>query len=342
MQVTNNISLDFGRAANPPTVYAKQGDISTRYIRITPMLGGNSWTIPDGVSVHFAARKPDGKHVFNEQTVSDGYIIVELTDQTLVVAGKSICDVILTTDDGKILSSQNFFLEVEYSPGVYAELESTDEVQTLWNLIETLETKLASGEFVGEKGESGKDGEPGKDGKSAYEYAVDGGYDGSEEEFYGDLANAGKGGGADLSDSLPLMDGDASAGAAETAARADHVHPTDTTRMPGISLMSSLLTPDKSDRFPVYDYDAGSMKYVSWTRILSLTKANVDRVASAGFADAALGLQSLDGLHYATLPNDMTEDGVIALVSDLAALPTEEWVFELEDGTTVTKQVMVR
>lgn len=43
----------------------------------------------------------------------------------------------------------------------------------------------ASGEFDGEKGE---DGEPGKDGKSAYQYAQDGGYTGTEEEFAAKLA----------------------------------------------------------------------------------------------------------------------------------------------------------
>lgn len=36
---------------------------------------------------------------------------------------------------------------------------------------------------TGEKGETGDDGTPGADGKSAYQYAVDGGYTGTEEEF---------------------------------------------------------------------------------------------------------------------------------------------------------------
>lgn len=44
----------------------------------------------------------------------------------------------------------------------------------------------ASGEFDGEDGKDGSDGKPGKDGvdgKSAYEYAQDGGFEGTEEEF---------------------------------------------------------------------------------------------------------------------------------------------------------------
>lgn len=45
----------------------------------------------------------------------------------------------------------------------------------------------------------GPQGEPGTDGKSAYEYAVDGGYTGTEEEFAEKLASEGSGGNADLS-----------------------------------------------------------------------------------------------------------------------------------------------
>ena len=40
----------------------------------------------------------------------------------------------------------------------------------------------------GEQGAAGKDGVDGKDGKSAYESAVAGGYEGSKEQFYEDLA----------------------------------------------------------------------------------------------------------------------------------------------------------
>ena len=43
-------------------------------------------------------------------------------------------------------------------------------------------------------GVNGEDGADGKDGKSAYEYARDGGYTGTEEEFAAELANMGQGG----------------------------------------------------------------------------------------------------------------------------------------------------
>lgn len=59
-------------------------------------------------------------------------------------------------------------------------------------LLEAINDALAqakeSGEFDGEKGEPGKDGKDGADGKSAYQYAQDGGYTGTEAEFTDKLA----------------------------------------------------------------------------------------------------------------------------------------------------------
>lgn len=46
----------------------------------------------------------------------------------------------------------------------------------------------ASGEFDGLPGQPGKDGAPGAPGKTAYQYAQDGGYTGTEEEFAAKLA----------------------------------------------------------------------------------------------------------------------------------------------------------
>ena len=260
MNVTKNITLDFGRNSNGITVSAKQGDSKSRFVKITPVFEGQPWTIPEGVTVFFATRKPDGKHIYNEQIIKDNTIIVELTDQTLVVAGKSVCTIVLQGSSGEILTTQNFTLDVEYSPGAYAEIESTDEVQSLYGIIAYINGKLERGEF---------------DGKDAYEYALEGGYDGSEAEFYedlGKLGTSGGSGGADLSNDIPLMNGEASPGVSKRASRADHIHPTDTTKMPAISEMVQDAISDES-KIPFEEHLSKTMKYVTWKRILEL--ANV-------------------------------------------------------------------
>jgi hypothetical protein len=70
----------------------------------------------------------------------------------------------------------------------------------LADAVKDVNDKIENGELKGEKGDkgdkgdrgeqgaAGKDGVDGKDGKSAYESAVVGGYKGSKEQFYEDLA----------------------------------------------------------------------------------------------------------------------------------------------------------
>ena len=73
----------------------------------------------------------------------------------------------------------------------------------LADAVKDVNDKIENGELKGEKGDKGEQGEKGdkgdkgdrgeqgaagKDGKSAYESAVVGGYKGSKEQFYEDLA----------------------------------------------------------------------------------------------------------------------------------------------------------
>ena len=64
--------------------------------------------------------------------------------------------------------------------------------QNASNKVDNLEARMDSGEFKGEKGEDGKNGVDGKDGidgKSAFQYAQENGYKGTEEEFAEALSN---------------------------------------------------------------------------------------------------------------------------------------------------------
>lgn len=61
----------------------------------------------------------------------------------------------------------------------------------LADAVKDVNDKIENGELKGEKGDKGDRGEQGaagKDGESAYESAVAGGYEGSKEQFYEDLA----------------------------------------------------------------------------------------------------------------------------------------------------------
>ena len=76
--------------------------------------------------------------------------------------------------------------------------EVAELAQNASTKVDDLEARMDSGEFKGEKGEDGKNGVDGKDGdygkdgadgKSAFQFAQENGYKGTEEEFAEALSN---------------------------------------------------------------------------------------------------------------------------------------------------------
>jgi hypothetical protein len=134
-EVVKTISLDFAQKTSPVTVFAKQGDNRTRIIHIQPLMNGVPMNIDTSFQyvAKFAAKKPDGHYVYNDSAKinDDGTITVTLTDQTLAAHGNAICCIMLETQSGDVLSSQNFTLIIEFSAGAYQNLASSDEIMGL-------------------------------------------------------------------------------------------------------------------------------------------------------------------------------------------------------------------
>lgn len=148
-----------------------------------------------------------------------------------------------------------------------------------WKVWDTV-----SGEYVstGIKAE-GKDG---TNGKSAYEYAVEGGYDESEETFYGDLAK----------ESIPA----------------------------DIASLTSVRGMANDIVFPLAD-TTGTLRKITWSRfsdeIKKLVSPETAAAITAAFettiASASYAVSDSRGVYYAFLPDGMKEDGVLVLQSDL-------------------------
>ena len=89
-------------------------------------------------------------------------------------------------------------------------------------------------------------------------------------------------------------------------------------KMPAISEMSSKTTPANPDRFPYYDFANKKMVYIVYSTLIRTIVESITTVGKAELAEYARAVQTVDGEHYAALPNGMTEDGVLALASDIA------------------------
>lgn len=191
MEIIQTIVLDLQLCTVFQHIHAKQADSSTRVIQIYLQDMGRAYAIPEGTSAGIRCRKPDGTLVDNPVTVnSDGTLNVRLTRQMLAVPGKVMADIYLIRN-GAVLSTFCFIIQVEPVP-LGENIPSESELLTLIDAIartEELNTQIRSGlengEFIGPAGPVGP---VGQDGKSAYFYAQEAGYQGTEEEFAEKLA----------------------------------------------------------------------------------------------------------------------------------------------------------
>lgn len=143
MQTTAQIKLDVASTMSPPTVYAKQLDKSTRYVKATILQNGVPYTIPEGATARIRILKPDGTTVYNTATVSNNAVTAELTSQTLAVGGIATAEMGLYKDD-QILSTFVFYVRIERSAISDEAIESTDEFTVLEQAIRDAGTATTS------------------------------------------------------------------------------------------------------------------------------------------------------------------------------------------------------
>lgn len=212
MDYTRNIVLDVNAISASTVVRAKQGDNSTRFINITLTEDQQRVTPDSDATAQFRLEKPD-KHAILDSAVinSDGTITVELTSQCTAVVGRAKADICIMKD-GKCLSTATFFLEVLASPDIADRALSSDSFGLLDEAIarsqqaegdarEAIEIANAASQYAIDNEPTASVSKTGSvttlsvtdvngtttaeinDGKSAYDGAVEQGYEGTELEF---------------------------------------------------------------------------------------------------------------------------------------------------------------
>ena len=166
------ISLDIHDHGSSVSLKAKKGDTG-RLLYITLMDGRNPYVITNECRAVFTAKKADGNILYNECSIIGNVVTYAFTPQTCAATGKTECEIKLYGAENKLLTSARFTLLVEdtvYNEG--DEVESEKEVSALTalvseatTLITNVETKLARGDFKGDKGDKGDRGDRGLQGE---------------------------------------------------------------------------------------------------------------------------------------------------------------------------------
>ncbi len=192
------VSLDIHKIHSQFTLPIKRGDTSGKLI-ITLMQSGKPYEITEDCYAKFNASKDKSGVIIDHACyIQNNTIIYDFKAVTTSTAEKLNCEVILYGLDGQAVVSPRFTIIVHDSVVSEEELETSGEFSTLGQLIsqanaliKDISSKLANGEFKGEKGEKGDQGgngndgvgKKGDDGDSAYDIAVAHGYKGTEAEW---------------------------------------------------------------------------------------------------------------------------------------------------------------
>lgn len=148
MEYIREIQLSFTPSGEIPVVRTKQGDSSTRFVKITLVRGEEIYIPGAEQTILFREEKPDGHGVLLDSAYldqelnrylvvnnGDGTVTVELTSQTTACAGFCKCDLCLTVGQ-RLISTAPFLLEVEAAPGITDTIVSSDDFRTLINALE--------------------------------------------------------------------------------------------------------------------------------------------------------------------------------------------------------------
>ena len=145
MQLITDITLELTGDERLYMASAKQGDKRTRFIRIALTNNGKVFTIPTGYIVIANIKKPDKHFCYNECTVTDNKVMVELTNQALAAAGTAHCDIeIRDAQNVYVLSSQAFTIEIEETNRNDAAIESCNEITALEKKVQQYIDNIAS------------------------------------------------------------------------------------------------------------------------------------------------------------------------------------------------------
>lgn len=149
--VVYSISLDVHKIGSQKVLSMVRFD-TKRTVVVSLTENGRPYTITEGCTAVFTAKKPDGTVIYNDCGIDyvNNTIVYPVTAQTTAVNGRVDCQLRLIGREGNIISSPTFTIVV--ADTLFNEnqaVDSSDEFNKLTAYIAELEARAAAGEFDG-------------------------------------------------------------------------------------------------------------------------------------------------------------------------------------------------
>ena len=170
-RVVHRLRLDLECPGSQAVCYMRRGDTRSRRMVLSLYEQGKPYQLADSVTARIRGKKSDGTILYNECSIYDNCVVVDVTTQMLAAVGEVNCELNLYGASSALLTTPRFAIVVEDVLLSDSQLESQDEftalttaTEQMQELYETVENAYESGAFKGEKGDKGDKGEPGAQG----------------------------------------------------------------------------------------------------------------------------------------------------------------------------------
>lgn len=193
VQICRDLNVDVIKRGSSRVVYAKQNDVNSRFLNVRIQEDGADMNVKSTWSVMFNVTRSDNlSDVFKGSVNEDGTVKVPLTAWMLELEGTLVCDISLVSDDPEVakLTTMSFNIYVEGAAVSDATITEKEEYSVIVDLLtRTADTEAKTRALYDDIANKYTNGE--FDGKSAYDYAKEKGYTGTEEEFAEEMALCG-------------------------------------------------------------------------------------------------------------------------------------------------------
>lgn len=175
-------SLNLQKSGAQWSIDVKQNDVNSRKIVISLTDGGKAFILGGDMIATIYGKKADGNVIYKDCAIENGMVIVDVEKQLITAAGTVECELRIYDSNAagaQLLTTPRFNIEVydvlsdenritstsDYSALASETVKSQEATKRANDIAETLETKLANGEFKGDTGDTGIRGPQGERGE---------------------------------------------------------------------------------------------------------------------------------------------------------------------------------